>query len=102
MIEGIRDLAQQIAELGQGRIVIVISTVLPGTMRKHILPLINSHVKLCYNPFFIAMGTTMRDFLHPELVLLGVHDEHAPKRVEQFYSTSIQTPAYRTSIKNAA
>lgn len=101
LIEGIRDLSQQIAELGQDRIVIVISTVLPGTMRKHILPLINSHVKLCYNPFFIAMGTTMRDFLHPELVLLGVHDEQAAKRVEEFYSTVIDAPVFRTSIENA-
>jgi len=36
-------------------------------MRKHIFPLVNGHVKIRYNPFFIAMGTTMQDFLHPEM-----------------------------------
>ena len=43
--------------------VVVISTVLPGTVRREILPLCSEQVKLCYNPFFIAMGTTMQDFL---------------------------------------
>jgi UDPglucose 6-dehydrogenase len=101
LIAGIRDLSKQIADLGEDRIVVVISTVLPGTMRKHIFPAINSHVKMCYNPFFIAMGTTMRDFLHPEMVLLGVHDENAARRVEEFYATVIDAPVYRTSIENA-
>lgn len=52
--------------------VIIISTVLPGTLDREILPQLCSNVKLCYNPFFIAMGTTMRDFYHPEFILFGV------------------------------
>lgn len=101
LAEGMKGLAAEIEKLGQDRIVVVISTVLPGTMRKHIFPLLNEHVKICYNPFFIAMGTTMRDFLHPEFVLLGVRDEEAAKCVEQFYGTVIDAPVYRTSIENA-
>ena len=55
------------------KVVIIISTVLPGTIRREIKPIIedNPYFKLCYNPFFIAMGTTMRDFLSPEIVLFG-------------------------------
>ena len=49
--------------------VIIISTVLPGTIRNCVLPHVSDLLRLCYNPFFIAMGTTMRDFLHPEFVL---------------------------------
>jgi UDPglucose 6-dehydrogenase len=101
LIAGLRELSKQIAELGEDRIVVVISTVLPGTIRKHILPAINGHVKICYNPFFIAMGTTMRDFIHPELVLLGASDENAAKCVEEFYATTVHAPIYRTSIENA-
>lgn len=51
--------------------IIVISTVLPGTMREHVLPLIEGKCNFVYNPYFIAMGTVMWDFLHPEFVLLG-------------------------------
>lgn len=101
LIEGLRTLSEEIAAVGEDRIVVVISTVLPGTMRKHIFPVLNGHVKICYNPFFIAMGTTMRDFLHPEFALLGVRDEGAAKRVEEFYRTVIDAPVYRTSIENA-
>lgn len=51
----------------------VISTVLPRTMRRRILPLIgrDDDIGLFYTPSFIAMTTTMRDFLNPEFVLIG-------------------------------
>ena len=54
--------------------IVVISTVLPGTMTREIKPLMNEFMHLIYNPFFIAMGTTMRDFLNPEFILIGVDD----------------------------
>jgi UDPglucose 6-dehydrogenase len=101
LIEGLRNLSEEIAAVGEDRIVVVISTVLPGTMRKYIFPVLNDHVKICYNPFFIAMGTTMKDFLFPELVLLGVRDECAAEKVEEFYKTVLDAPVYRTSIENA-
>lgn len=49
----------------------VISTVLPGTMAREVEPLLGKYVQLTYNPSFIAMGTTIRDFTDPEFVLLG-------------------------------
>ncbi len=77
LTSGVGALAKEIDAVGEDRIVVIISTVLPGTIRREIKPLLGEHVKLCYNPFFIAMGTTMRDFLEPEFVLLGVDDERA-------------------------
>ena len=95
------DVSSAIAELGQDRIVIVISTVLPGTVRREILPLVNDHVKLCYNPFFIAMGTTIRDFLNPEFVLFGQSDPEAAAKARELYATLHDRPLYETSIENA-
>ncbi len=71
--KGIKDLAEEIWYQQVKKVVIIISTVLPGTIRREIKPIIedNPYFKLCYNPFFIAMGTTMRDFLSPEIVLFG-------------------------------
>ena len=74
-----KDLSNEIEKQGDDKIVIIISTVLPGTVRKEIKPLLSKKVKLCYNPFFIAMGSTVRDFLHPEFVLFGVDDLEAIK-----------------------
>lgn len=98
---GMENLANEIELQGKDKIVIIISTVLPGTIRREIKPLLNDHVKLCYNPFFIAMGTTIKDFLHPEFVLFGVDDEDAYNKAREFYSTLHDKPIYKCTIEEA-
>ena len=99
--EGMRQLSNEIDKNGENKIVIIISTVLPGTIRKEIKPILSQKIKLCYNPFFIAMGSTMRDFLHPEFVLFGVDDLEAYKVCKEFYRSVTNAPLYDTTIENA-
>jgi UDPglucose 6-dehydrogenase len=99
--QGIKDLSNEIEKQGEDKIVVIISTVLPGTIRKEIIPLLGKHTKICYNPFFIAMGTTMRDFLRPEIVLFGVDDKDAAEKAKKFYRTLHHQPFYETTIENA-
>ncbi len=101
--QGIKDLELAIWDEQSKKVVIIISTVLPGTIRKEIKPIIdkNPYFKLCYNPFFIAMGTTMEDFLRPEIILFGVDDEEAAKKAKKFYRTINHAPFYETTIENA-
>jgi UDPglucose 6-dehydrogenase len=102
-------------------IVSVISTVLPGTVKKHVLPLLRSapRIQLCYNPYFIAMGTVAHDCSYPEFVLLGSSSSsssnyeksnsekgnNAVVQCRQFYrqTTSLgeSTRFFVTSIENA-
>lgn len=98
---GIKDLSSAIESNGEDKVVIIISTVLPGTIRSQIKPLLGKHTKLCYNPFFIAMGSTIRDFLHPEFILFGVDDEQAAIKAQNFYKTICDSPFYKTTIENA-
>ena len=98
---GIKDLSEAIENNGEDKVVIIISTVLPGTIRSQIKPLLGKHTKLCYNPFFIAMGSTIRDFLHPEFILFGVDDEQAATKAQNFYKTICDSPFYKTTIENA-
>ena len=92
----------QIAAIAKRDVVIsIISTVLPGTVRRYVMPIKGPKIRLCYNPFFIAMGTTMRDFLNPEFVLLGVDDRDAAAKMESFYATVTSAPVYRMSIESA-
>ena len=102
---GIKQLANAIESQSQGTnrviTVVIISTVLPGTIDREIRPLFNKYMSLCYNPFFIAMGTTINDFLNPEFVLFGYDDEEAAEIAEGFYSTLHDRPMYKTAIKNA-
>ena len=98
---GIKDLSNVIEKNKKDIVVIIISTVLPGTIRSEIKPLLGRHTKLCYNPFFIAMGSTIRDFLFPEFILFGVDDDFAAKKAEEFYKTICNSPFYKTTIENA-
>jgi UDPglucose 6-dehydrogenase len=100
--KGIETLSTEIELQKKDRVVVIISTVLPGTIRKEIKPLLGKHTKLCYNPFFIAMGSTIRDFLHPEMILLGLDNPWATKTVKEFYNTLLPEPKiYETNIENA-
>ena len=78
----------------------IISTVLPGTIRRDIFPVMKN-INLCYNPYFIAMGTVIRDFLHPEFILLGCVDDEATQKVIDFYSTITNSPVYKKTLENA-
>ena len=101
LIDACKQLNEAIEAQGVDKPVVVISTVLPGTMDSKILPLLGPHFKLCYNPFFIAMGTTVYDFTHPEFVLFGMSDEKTADLAESFYKTIHKAPFYRCSIKSA-
>lgn len=98
---GIATLSDEIEKQKKNTVVIIISTVLPGTIRKEIKPILGTHTKLCYNPFFIAMGSTMRDFLNPEFVLFGIDDPYALEMGKKFYRTITNVKLFDTTIENA-
>lgn len=98
LVNAIKSLAEVVRK---ETIVVIVSTVLPGTIRNVIVPLIHGRMKLVYNPFFIAMGTTMQDFLNPEFVLLGLHDASALARTKEFYSQMVKAPIHATTLENA-
>jgi len=99
--QGMKDLNAAMVHEDKYPIIVIISTVLPGTIEKEILRVLNPKVRLCYNPFFIAMGTTIHDFNYPEFILFGTEDEEAAEVLQDFYSTIHDAPFYRTTIKNA-
>jgi UDPglucose 6-dehydrogenase len=83
------------------RTVAVISTVVPGTIRREILPLLGERSRLCYNPLFVAMGSVMRDFLEPELVLVGSDEPAAVEQLRELYASCCGGTFFGTSIENA-
>jgi len=101
LISGMKKLSDEIEKQDKEKVVIIISTVLPGTIRQKIKPLLGKNTKICYNPFFIAMGTTMKDFLYPEFILFGVDDLQAANTAEKFYRTINNATFFKTTIENA-
>ena len=74
--------------------VVVISTVLPRTMERL------GFTDVLYNPFFIAMGTTIPNFRDPEFVLVGTDGAH-PGVLREFYASIHDKPLFVTTIKTA-
>lgn len=81
------------------QLVVLISTVLPGTTRREFIPLIKNY-RFIYNPYLIAMGTVKNDMVNPEMVIIGTEDGSETtdaKILRDFYDTII-TPNTRYEI----
>lgn len=73
-------------------IVVLISTVLPGTTRKELANILTSG-ELIYNPYLIAMGTVANDMVNPEMLMIGNCNGETTGAVDkliQFYKPIMQ------------
>ena len=55
------------------QLVVLISTVLPGTTRRELRNYI-SNARFIYNPYLIAMGSVSWDMINPEMIIIGTED----------------------------
>ncbi len=74
-------------------LVVLVSTVMPGSTEKLKILLEKESGKkcgmdfgLCYNPEFIALGTVVENFLNPDLVLIGESDPYSGEVLSDIYS----------------
>ena len=59
--------------VNKNQLVVLISTVLPGTVRRDLEPLIDN-ARFIYNPYLIAMGSVKWDMVNPECLIIGTED----------------------------
>ncbi len=76
--------------MGVTQSLVLVSTVLPGTIRRELAPLV-TNVKLLYNPYLIAMGTVAEDMIKPEMIMIGTkkgvyETAHKAQQLEAFYN----------------
>jgi len=76
--------------MNKDQTLVLISTVLPGTIRREFAPLI-TNTKLLYNPYLIAMGTVADDMLNPEMIMIGTRKgeydtAYKAQHLESFYN----------------
>ena len=78
--------------------VVLISTVLPGTTRKHFVTLLDSKHQFLYNPYLIAMGSVKWDMVNPEMIMIGTEDgdwNGVAGELRDLYNTVMQnSPRY--------
>lgn len=87
------------------QLVVLISTVLPGTVRNQLKPLI-TNARFIYNPYLIAMGTIKWDMVNPEMVIIGTEDGSvtgdAQELIEFYVSFMQNDPRYEVGTWDEA
>lgn len=96
------EIGDALRSTGDFTVVCVVSTVMPGSTEHQFQPLLEKRSgKVCgkdfglvYNPEFIALGSVIRDFLNPEMVLIGASDERSSAQVRELYQTTVDSKPY--------
>ena len=87
------------------QLIVLISTVLPGTVRNILEPCI-TNARFIYNPYLIAMGTVAWDFANPEMVIIGTKNGSITgdaKELIDFYRPLMQNnPRYEVGTWDEA
>ena len=90
-------LAEANKHMTKDQLLVLISTVLPGTTRKQFIDLV-PNTRFVYNPYLIAMGSVAWDMVNPEMVMIGTEDGSATgdaKQLVDFYKTIMENdPRY--------
>ncbi len=81
-------------------LVVMKSTVLPGSCDEHIVPRLESRsgkrcgrdFGVCYNPEFIALGSVIHNIFNPDLTLIGESDARAGDALVQVYDRLLNGP----------
>ena len=90
-------LAEANKHMTKNQLLVLISTVLPGTTRKQFVDLV-PNTRFVYNPYLIAMGSVAWDMINPEMVMIGTADGSTTgdaKQLVDFYKTIMENdPRY--------
>lgn len=83
--------------MNENQLLVLISTVLPGTTRREFVQHI-TNPRFVYNPYLIAMGSVAWDMVNPEMVMIGTRDGDEngdAKELVDFYKTIMENnPRY--------
>jgi UDPglucose 6-dehydrogenase len=105
------EIGAALAEKQGYHVVVLTSTVLPGSTRHGLLPILEQRsgktcgrdFGLCYSPEFIALGSVIRDFLNPDFTLVGEFDDRSGRVLEEAYAAIMPNhpPCRRMTLENA-
>jgi GDP-mannose 6-dehydrogenase len=104
----VRQLGEQLAGVDGYRLVVMRSTLLPGSMQSVVIPLLEEasgreagkDFGVCINPEFLREGTAIHDYDHPPKTVIGASDERAAGIVRELYA-AIAAPLIVTDLRTA-
>ena len=107
--EAARQIGAALRDKKEYHVVVVKSTVVPGTTDEVVLPELESasgkqagrDFGVGMNPEFLTEGVAVEDFMRPDRIVLGGIDERAVSAQRRVYATFTQTPILATNTKTA-
>ncbi len=86
-------------------VIVIRSTVLPGTMSSTVIPTLEQHsgkkagvdFGVCHNPEFLREGSAVQDYYHPPKTVIGQLDAKSGEGLEQIYR-GLEAPLFRVPI----
>ncbi len=104
-----RDIGECLREKTTRHTVVVKSTVVPGTSRDVVGPIlascsgktIGTDIGLAMNPEFLREGEAIDDFMQPDRIVIGVSDAETEQALRVLYAKFDQTPMLVTSLSTA-
>jgi len=89
-------------------VVVVRSTMLPGSMREVVIPALESHsgkragtdFGVCVNPEFLREGTAVHDYRHPPMTVIGEINRASGDLLASLYA-GLDAPLVRTELETA-
>jgi UDPglucose 6-dehydrogenase len=106
------DMGKALKQKGTYHVIVVKSTVVPGTTQDFIRPILEkesgkkcgSDFGLCMNPEFLRQGSAFEDTMHPDRAVIGEYDGRSGDLLENlyrnFYCENLP-PIMRTSLSTA-
>ncbi|WP_254545788.1 UDP-glucose 6-dehydrogenase AglM [Halomarina pelagica] len=113
MEAGVRDIGEALAEKDGFHLVVIKSTVVPGTTDERLAPLleetsgrtVGEDIDVAVNPEFQREGTAVEDFLDPDKIVFGTAgDERSLSLLEELYAPLVgdrEIPIVRTGRREA-
>lgn len=108
----IRRICEQIGEALRKKqtehVVVIRSTVLAGTMREIVIPVLEEFsgkkagidFRVCHNPEFLREGSAVKDFFCPPKTVIGEHQPGSGDALAQLYG-GLNAPLIRTDLETA-
>ena len=104
-----REIGETIGTMNGFPVVVVKSTVVPGTTEKVVVPLLEDasgkragvSFGVGANPEFLTEGRAVEDFMEPDRLVLGSVDERTAAVLEELYAGFPEVPRIRTTVTTA-
>jgi len=81
----VKNILKQLYKIDHNSTIVLISTVLPGTVRREFAQYIKPG-QFIYNPYLIAMGTVKEDMRNPEMIIIGNEDGRQSSKIYELMS----------------